>query len=185
MNFDLTSSFREAFRCDQFVVYKIEAAIGHELIRQTFRSKALTPREQILATLHFLGNGSPYHINGHLHGIDKGTVCRTIHHVCYLITTLLMPLFVRWPTNCQHIDERFEQKAGFPHVKGIIDGTLIHIDAPSEEEPAFVSRDNRHSINVVVVSGPNHEFFFISAKSPGSFHDSRCLQICNMCQLGN
>lgn len=177
INFNLPSTtFREAFRIDPPVVREIERRIGAYIKRQTERSVALSEREQILLTLHFLGNGSYYHINGHMHGIDKGTICRVVHRVCFLITKHILPLYVRWPSNTGHIARLFEQKAGFPDVKGIIDGTHVHIDAPSVDEPVFVGRDNRHSINVVVVSGPHHEFYFISAKSPGSFHDSRALQ---------
>lgn len=93
-----------------------------------------------------------------------------------------MPIYIRWPTNSRNISQSFEQKAEFPNVKGIIDGTLVHIEAPSEDEPSFVGRDNRHSINVIVVSGPKHEFFYVSAKCPGSFHDSRCLQVSSLWQ---
>lgn len=174
------SSFREAFRVDMEVVERVEHSIGFELQRNTLRSHALTPREEILLAFHFFGNGAQYHINGHLHGVNRGTVCRSIHRVCYLITRRLMPLFIRWPTNSRHIDQLFQRKAGFPNVKGIIDGTLIHIDAPSRDEPTYVSRDNKHAMNVVIVCGPKHEFYFISAKCPGSYHDSRCLRVSNL-----
>lgn len=181
INFNLPStSFREAFRVDKQVVSRIENAIGFELHRNTIRSQALSPREQILITLHFLGNGAQYHVNGHMHGFHKGTICRSVHRVCYLITNRLMPSFIRWPTNSREIDRLFERKAGFPNVMGSIDGKLIHIDAPSHDEPAYVSRDNKHAINVTVVCGPKLEFYFVSAKCPGSFHDSRCLQVSNL-----
>lgn len=181
INFNLpTSCFRESFRVDRLVVEYLERSIGHELQRPNSRSQSLFPREQILITLHFLGNGAQYHVNSYIHGIDKGTVCRCVHRVCHLISSRLMPLFIRWPTNSLNIVPMFERKAGFPNVIGAIDGTLIHIDAPSEDEPAFVGRDNKHSLNVALVSGPRNEFFFISAKCPGSFHDSRCLQVSSL-----
>lgn len=111
-----------------------------------------------------------------MHGIDKGTICRTVHRVCFFISKYLMPSYIRWPTNTVDVSRKFSRKAGFPNVKGIIDGTHVHIDALSIDEPVFVGRDSKHSINVVVVSGPHHEFYFVSAKCGGSFHDSRCLQ---------
>lgn len=179
INFNLTShSFREAFRVDPTVVESLENRIGIHIER--VRSCGLSVREQILLTLHFLGNGSFYHINGHVHGIDKAAICRAVHRVCFFIAKYLMPLFVRWPSNSFNVSTKFERKAGFPNVKGLIDGTLVRIDAPSIDEPVFVGRDNKHSINVVVVSGPHHEFFFVSAKCGGSFHDSRCLQISSL-----
>lgn len=181
INFNLpTTTFREAFRVDKPIVEDLENRIGFRIDRLTDRSHALSVREQILITLHFLGNGSFYHINGHVHGIDKGTICRTVHRVCFLIAKYLMPLFIRWPTDSRNISRKFQRIAGFPHVKGLIDGTLIRIDAPSVDEPVYVGRDHRHSFNVVVVSGPHYEFFFISAKCGGSFHDSRVLQSSNL-----
>lgn len=62
----------------------------------------------------------------------------------------------------------------------MVDGTLIHIDAPKIDEPAYVGRDGKHSLDAVVVSGPQNEILFISAKSPGSLHDSRALGVSNL-----
>lgn len=178
INFNLhTAIFREAFRVDSQVFEDIERRIGMHIERLNPETRhVLSVREQLMLTLHFLGNGSYYHINGHMHGIDKGTICRAVHKVCFIITKYLMPLFIRWPTETRHISRKFYLKAGFPNVTGLIDGTLVRIDAPSVDEPVYVGRDNRHSFNVLVVCGPHHEFFFISAKCGGSFHDSRVLQ---------
>lgn len=175
-------SFLESFRVDRLVVERIERHIGRFIQRNTRRSHALSVRQQILVTLHFLGNGSLYHLNGYSLGLSKSTICQCIHIVCGLIMRYVMPLYVRWPSNANDIDMKFQRRAGFPHVKGIIDGTLIHIDAPHFDEPIYVSRHNKHAINLLVVSGPQHEFFYASAKCPGSFHDSRCLQVSSLWQ---
>lgn len=173
--------FRESFRVDRPVVECIERHIGPLIQRYTRRSHALSVREQILITLHFLGNGSVYHLNGYSLGVTKSTVCKCVHLVCRLIMLYLMPQYVRWPTNPNDISNKFERKAGFPYVNGCLDGTLVHINSPSGNvEPIYVSRDNKHAINVVLVSGPNHEFFFVSARSPGSFHDARALRISSL-----
>lgn len=52
-----------------------------------------------------------------------------------------MPFYVRFPATSVHDEQLFRRRAGFPHVKGVIDGTLIHINAPSDSEPSFVGRD--------------------------------------------
>lgn len=184
INFVLPTNqlFLESFRVDFLVVEQIERHIGPFIQRNTRRSHALSVREQILVTLHFLGNGSVYHLNGYSLGVSKSTVCQCIHMVCGLIMRYVMPLYVRWPSNANDIDIKFQRRAGFPHVKGIIDGTLIHLNAPHIDEPIYVSRNNKHSVNLLVVSGPQHEFFYASAKCPGSFHDSRCLQISSLWQ---
>lgn len=57
INFNLHSRFfRESFRVDIPVVERIERAIGLDLQRNTLRSHALSPREEILIILYFLGN---------------------------------------------------------------------------------------------------------------------------------
>lgn len=175
-------TFRESFRVDSRVAEAVESYIGRFIQRQTRRSHALSVRQQILITLHFLGNGAVYHLNGYSLGVTKSTVCQCIHTVCELIMRYVMPLFVRWPTNPNNIDLKFQRKAGFPNIKGIIDGTLVHINAPHNDEPVYVSRHNKHAINLILVSGPNHEFFYASAKFPGSFHDSRCVQSSSLWQ---
>lgn len=185
INFNIPTPrlFRESFRIDRQVFECIERQIGPFLQRETRRGHALSIREQILTTLHFLGNGSVYHLNGYSLGITKSTVCQCVHIVCRLITRYLMPQYVRWPTNPNDISARFARKAGIPFVKGCIDGTLIRINSPNGvDEPIYVSRDNKQSINLLLVSGPNHEFFFASAKSPGSFHDARALRISSLWQ---
>ncbi|XP_055543311.1 putative nuclease HARBI1 [Wyeomyia smithii] len=66
--------------------------------------------------------------------------------------------------------------ASFPSVIGIIDRSLIPIDAPITNEEAFVDRKGLHSINCMFVCGSNLDFFYVSAKWPGSVHDARVLR---------
>lgn len=70
---------------------------------------------------------------------------------------------------------RFFVVAGFPLVD-CIDGILINIDAPSENEPANVDCHRNHLINCMVVCGPNMEFYYVSDNWPGSVHDTRVLR---------
>lgn len=153
INYHLHESvFRQSFRVDREVVIQLESLLGRFLV-DTQRNNALTPRQQILSGLHFLGNGAQYHVNGQIHGISKATVLRCVHRLCRLISLHIMPLYIRWPTNCALIEQRFFDLAGFPYIKGAVDGTIVHIDAPSIGEPVYVGRDNKHSINAVIVSG--------------------------------
>lgn len=57
------------------------------------------------------------------------------------------------------------QIAGMPRVAGVIDGSLIPIDAPTMNEESYVDRHGKHSINAMVVCGPNLEFYYASANS--------------------
>ena len=46
----------------------------------------------------------------------------------------------------------FYQTAGFPNVLGAVDGSLIPIIAPKDNEPEYVCRKGFHAINVQVVA---------------------------------
>lgn len=58
-------------------------------------------------------------------------------------------------------------------VCGCVDGTLINILAPSQDEFQYVDRKSDHSINAMFVCGPNLRFFAASVRWPGSVHDAR------------
>lgn len=72
--------------------------------------------------------------------------------------------------------QRFHAMAGFPEVCGVVDGILINIDAPTANEPAFVDRHGKHSINCMAVCGPDMKFYYVSANWPGSVHDARVMR---------
>ena len=56
---------------------------------------------------------------------------------------------------------------------GAIDGTLVNIKTPIENEHNYVDRHGNHSINVMVVAGPDLRVLYLSARWPGSVSDSR------------
>lgn len=174
--FDI-GEFQEKFRLSAAAAEYLLRLIADDLLHDTFRNRALSPQEQLLTALHFLGNGSQYHSIGDMHGISKATVCRVIHKVSTIIVRRLFPQKVRWPSeNLDSIPLKFRRVANFPRVAGIIDGTLIPTDAPTINEAAYVDRKGGHSINAMVVCGPDLQFNYASAKWPGSVHDSRVLR---------
>ena len=62
--------------------------------------------------------------------------------------------------------------AGFPNVLGAIDGALISIKTPDEDEFIYVSRKGGHSLNVLAACDANLKFTYLVAKYPGSTNDS-------------
>lgn len=178
MNFDffLESVFIERFRISRKSVEKVLNAIGAQIKHRTQLNQALTAEQQLLIALHFFGTGCQYHGISDMHGVHKSTVSRIIHRVTSAILRTLFHSFVRWPNNCGNIQVLFSQFANFPRVAGIVDGTLIPIIAPSINESDFVDRHGQHSLNAMVVCGPNHEFYYASARWPGSVHDHRILR---------
>ena len=66
----------------------------------------------------------------------------------------------------------FYEIAGFPKVIGAIDGTLIPIRAPHENEHLYVCHKGYHAINVMAVCDANMAFTNIVAKWQGAAHNS-------------
>ena len=67
-----------------------------------------------------------------------------------------------------------------PSVCGSIDGTHIQISKPSQNENQFISRYGFPSINAMMVAVPDRQFYFVSARWPGSTNDSRVLRNSNV-----
>ncbi|XP_046547254.1 putative nuclease HARBI1 [Haliotis rubra] len=73
--------------------------------------------------------------------------------------------------------ESFYNLARFPKVLGCIDGTLIPIMRPSDDEEAvYVCRKGFHAVNVQAVCDAELRFTSVVSKWPGSVHDSFMLQ---------
>ena len=65
----------------------------------------------------------------------------------------------------------------------MIDGSLIQVKAPSNNEYQFVDRHGSHSINALFVCGPDLKYYYCSACYPGSVHDARVLRNSALHQL--
>lgn len=177
VNFDVINDhqFREKFRLRKCEVETIVDKIGPFLVN-TDKNMALNPQQQVLVALHWMGNGGPFHGIGDMHGISRATVCRVVERVVNAIVEHLFQEVVRWPENPDDIAADFLRIAGFPSVAGCIDGTLIKLDAPTINEQQFVDRHGNHSLNAMMVCGPDYSFYYVNSRWPGSVHDSRVLR---------
>lgn len=167
--------FNERFRLSSVKLEELISAIGPGLERLTERNQALSSKLMILVTLHWMGTGAQYHAVADMHGISKSSVCRAVNS----IVQEMFPDLVKWPENMDRVVERFYRLAGMPMVAGCLDGTLVPIytiDAPTENEEQFVNRHGDHSINCLVVCGPDLQFYYAYANWPGAVHDSRVLK---------
>lgn len=175
-NFVSVYEFNERFRLSSVKLESLLQDIGHRLHRETNRSRALSEKLQLCVALHWFGNGGQYHGISDMHGISKASVCRAVHAVVNAVNEVKFPVVVNWPANIMQVVTKFHNLAQMPTVIGCIDGTLINIDAPQQNEAQFVDRHGNHSLNCMVVCGPNCSFYYVSARWPGSVHDSRVLR---------
>ena len=67
--------------------------------------------------------------------------------------------------------------AGFPQLVGIVDATHVCIHGCKlDNEHVYVNRKGRHSLNGQVVCDAHYKIINVSARRPGSTHDSRILE---------
>ena len=134
-------------------------SIEPHLSRQTKRSCALSAREQTLVALRYLATGGQFRLVGDAHGVSPATVSRCVHRVVAVINDVFFNDVVKFPDRgeCFDIPARFREvtKSGMPCVIGLVDGTHVKIIGPSENEEQFVNLHDDHSINCMLVCGPN------------------------------
>jgi len=156
---------------------------GGQLLNATKNTLyALTPPQQLLTALHWFGNGGYYHGVADMHGISKATVCVNVGRLVDVIVDHHFQQIVRFPPNMSNVASEFLRVGRFPSVAGCVDGTLINILAPKDNEEQFVDRYGNHSINAMMVSGPDYSFYHVNARWPGSAHDARVLRTSSLCQ---
>lgn len=98
----------------------------------------MSPVHQVHIYLHFLGNGTQYHTIGDMHGISEATDYCIVKNIISAMNKVLLKTLIRWPNNMISVVQEFHNIVSIPLVIGCVDGTLIKIDAPSINEPAFV-----------------------------------------------
>ncbi len=151
--------------------------IQQHLLTATARSQPVSAADQLCICLNFLGTNGQYHLIGRANGPSKASVCRIVRRVVRAVNYEIFPVEVQWPMGNElgQVPRRFYSMANMPAVCGCIDGTLIPILAPSQNEPQFVDRHGQHSINCMMVAGPEYRFYYCSANWPGSVNDCRVL----------
>ena len=168
--------FKEKFRLSTECVAFLENRLGQALQHSSLRNMALSPRQQLLLFLRFVGTNGYYHLVADAHGVSKATVCRVVRRVSGLVLNELENEYIRWPGNGIATAIQFQRKGGFPCVAACIDGTHIEISAPSHYEQDYVNRYHTHSINCLAAAGPDYMIYFISSRWPGSVADARVLR---------
>ena len=95
-------SFRESFRVTKEVFQYILMNLGSALAHKTERNQALSPQQQLMTFLHFLGTSTFYHVLKNAHGPSNATVCRVIERVAGAMMSLESEL-MGWPSNIAEV----------------------------------------------------------------------------------
>ena len=172
------------YRLSRELIINLYDQIGADLEPETLRNHAIPGMLQIFVALRFYACGSFQAVVGDGIGIHKSSVSRIITRVTQRLVRL-RNRFIKFPRNINDImssKQDFHEIAEFPNVIGAIDGTLISIKTPKEDEHRYVSRKGGHSLNVLATCDSNLMFTYVVSKYPGSTNDSFIWTNCNLAQ---
>lgn len=173
---DDISRFRLNNEQFEAVLTSVEADLQHA----TARNHALSPSQQLKIALRFFATGGNLSLIGDSHGVHKSTVSRIINRVTSDINNNLYEQHVQFPQLPQVV-QQFKDVASIPCIIGCVDGTYVDIKRPHENENQYVNRHGNHSLNTMIVCGPDLRIYFCSARWPGSVSDSRVFRNSSLC----
>ena len=154
--------FRQRFRLSKNLVQELYDQIGPDLEPLTHRNHAIPAMNQI-CTLRYYATGSFQRAVGDTCGISRPSASQYIKRVTDAICGLKQRYitFPRTVAEQQGTKEAFYEIAGMPNVIGAVDGTLINIIAPNENEHVYVSRKGSHSLNILAVCDPKMKYVYM------------------------
>ena len=163
----------QRFRFSRSAILEITELIQNHL-NSTDRSHAAHPHIQVCVALQFFSSGTFQIICGDGVHVSQPPACRYIKAVALGLksvysTCISMPS----PDEKATIKSQFYELVHFPEVLGLVDGTHIRIQKPSQDEANYVNRHFYDSINVQAICRPDGRFCDVLARFPGSVHDSR------------
>ncbi|KAM7302852.1 hypothetical protein ISCGN_018360 [Ixodes scapularis] len=179
-------AFRRQYRLTKNVVRWLCDELREEPeLRRLRRSwTVMTVEQQVLCALRFYATGSFQGMVASDEHIarDQSTVSIVVRAVSLAIVQCL-GIRRGWIDFPQTTGERDDVERGFqrlgriPGVIGCVDGTMIAIVAPSENDPtvtkaAYWCRKQYYALNVMVVCDADCRVMSIDPRYPGSVHDS-------------
>ena len=140
--------------------------------------EALSREKMFFIAIWYLANTTTYREIALSFGVSASTAFDAITLVIRLLNSIKNNV-IRWPTDQEMIEgeQSFFDDSKIEGVLGCIDGTLIRIKSPGQlVQHDYVDRYQQHSYNLAAVCDHNLSFTFISAASPGGYHDQRVLR---------
>lgn len=115
-------------------------------------SQKISPLKSLTVFLWFASNeAASFRVVADRFGITKSSLHKIVRRVTYFLSNLSVEV-IKWPTNEEKVDiQRFFMEQNFPGVIGVIDGTHIRIDKPTEDPDSYLNRKQFHSIQVTCI----------------------------------
>ena len=145
----------------------------------TRRNHSVPKQLKVFIGLRYLATGSYQTLLGDELGIklSQPTICRSVTEFLNAMSVFASTC-IEWPADTRKTQEHFFENFNIPNVVGCIDGTHVQIIAPNgQDEVAYVNRLIYHNINVQSICDHEATFISVTAKQPGSVHDSTVLRV--------
>ena len=175
------------YRMDRDTITMLDDLIRDQITPPTARNRSLNSVKKLLITLRYLATGKMQLCEADSMGVSQSTVSRVVNEVLVVLSSpAVIQRFITFPlTDAQlnHNKQACYHIANFPGVIGLIDCTHIKIIAPHVNEPDYVNRHHKHSINTQLVFDCDDCIIDVVASWPGSTHDSRILTQSGLFQM--
>ncbi|XP_064631620.1 putative nuclease HARBI1 [Lineus longissimus] len=165
----------DRYRMPRHVLVEVIDLIRDQVEHPTRRSHAIPATQQILEALRFFATGQFQLATGDVSGISQPSVSRIVTRVATALQRISHRViaFPRDRVAQNRIKEGFyDERHRIPNVLGCLDGSLVEIKCPSEEEAAYICRHHYHAINVQGFCSHDKRFTNIVVQWPGSTHDA-------------
>ena len=175
------AAFKKRLRASRETFNFILNEISNEITKQPTRMKPnpTPPSTQLAVCLYRLAHGCSYLTVGDLFGIAAPTAYCIFMDVCKVLVHIFYDRMVYMPRTAEewsHELKGFIENWEFPCV-GAWDGFHVYVSSTLKN---FYSYKKRYSVTNMGFIGYNKRFMFAAVGAPGSTHDSRLLQNCDV-----
>ena len=170
------------FRIPRYVIFDVIDLIQQDIEPMTKRNHAIPATLQTLCTLRYYATGSFQKVSGDVIGISQSSVSRIVNKVSRAISGKAHRIirFPRTREEQRRTIQGFYETTRFPNTIGCVDGSLIRIKSPREDENVYVCRKGYHALNIQGICDYRRRFISMVARWPGSCHDAFIWNYCGL-----
>ncbi|XP_058794107.1 uncharacterized protein LOC131669245 [Phymastichus coffea] len=173
--------FTNQFKMTPGNFQELYTLIADQLQKQYHIREPISAYIRLAITIHYFvqgGNALTYCAH---YRIGKATFFKIIHETCYVITSVLLPIYVKFPNERDwlRIAQEFEDRWNFPNCVGALDGKHMRIKRPAHAGSVFYNYKKFHSLVLIAISDAQSRFVWFTLGDGGSFSDSSVFQNTN------
>lgn len=143
--------------------------------QDTVMREAISPRNRLAATLHFLATGNTFVELSYSTRIAHNTLSQLVIETLKAIVSALEGKELTCPSTpseWETVAEQFHAQWQFPHCIGALDGKHINFRPARAEGSAYRNYKNTDSIILLALVNANYQFLFVDIGRNGRMHDS-------------